>query len=833
MKLRDLFNRKRNKTVLIVQCRLSSTRLPGKALLPLGGKTVLEWVLASMKKVKADRYYLAVDEKSCEQLAPIALKCGWDFFAGSETDVLDRFCNVIKMSKADTVIRATADNPFLFYEAAQSLAEEYDLRNSTANVDYITYTGLPHGSGVEMFNAHSLLKAASMTSLDYDHEHVGPALYNHPDSFNSLFVRAPARFCRPELRSTIDTAADYRRALAVVQSVSKGGKCDQPYTCEQILQGLDSYCISSPVLFIPSVECGRGTGHLRRCLELAEKTISDVYIPEDCTLAETEELLDEARKNGLFEWQIVRNFDSVQDYSMVVTDMFKTPDSLLKKIPRGIKIVALDEGRTDTSYADFVIDVIPSADSERVVNISDPSYMELPLNRRNSVPSCVKKAIVVLGGEDPSNLTVPAAKALAELGIYVTAVMPSQKTSDIPDGISSEQAGFIAFVPPVENLREKLFGYDLVVTHYGFTAFEASAAGCPVILLGTSPLHEKLAKKYSFACLAPSSVTKEKFASLLENPATLVNSAFSEGGKSLSECIISLSKGTRLMCPVCRSRPEHDDAVVARVPERTFRRCSSCGIIYMSWKPYSRTDIYGRSYFTEEYKKQYGKTYLDDFASIKAQCVRRVSIIDFIYRRQHSSVTPVVLDVGCAMGPFLDAANDSGWQVFGTDISAQAVDYVQKTLNYPAVCGSFPDVDLSAEFGIEKFDAVTMWYVLEHFENADAVLKAVSSLLKKGGIFAFSTPSASGISAKFNTEEFYASSPADHYTLWETGRVEQILHRYGFKVVKIVPTGIHPERFPCVKNKNLSDKSLKFKLLGIAAKMMRLGDTFEVYCRKI
>ena len=54
MKLRDLFNRKRNKTVLIVQCRLSSTRLPGKALLPLGGKTVLEWVLASMKKVKAE-----------------------------------------------------------------------------------------------------------------------------------------------------------------------------------------------------------------------------------------------------------------------------------------------------------------------------------------------------------------------------------------------------------------------------------------------------------------------------------------------------------------------------------------------------------------------------------------------------------------------------------------------------------------------------------------------------------------------------------------------------------------------------------------------------------
>ena len=45
-----------------------STRLPEKALLPLGGKTVLEWVLQSMKKVKADRYFLAVDHESKEEL---------------------------------------------------------------------------------------------------------------------------------------------------------------------------------------------------------------------------------------------------------------------------------------------------------------------------------------------------------------------------------------------------------------------------------------------------------------------------------------------------------------------------------------------------------------------------------------------------------------------------------------------------------------------------------------------------------------------------------------------------------------------------------------------
>ena len=53
----------KKRVVVIVQCRLSSTRLPRKALLPLGGKTILEWTLASMKKVEASKYFLAVERQ--------------------------------------------------------------------------------------------------------------------------------------------------------------------------------------------------------------------------------------------------------------------------------------------------------------------------------------------------------------------------------------------------------------------------------------------------------------------------------------------------------------------------------------------------------------------------------------------------------------------------------------------------------------------------------------------------------------------------------------------------------------------------------------------------
>jgi len=54
----------------------------------------------------------------------------------------------------------------------------------------------------------------------------------------------------------------------------------------------------------------------------------------------------------------------------------------------------------------------------------------------------------------------------------------------------------------------------------------------------------------------------------------------------------------------------------------------------------------------------------------------------------------------------------------------------------------------------ETFDALTMWFVIEHFEDLHAVLLKVSESVKKGGVFAFSTPSASGLSARFAKKSF-------------------------------------------------------------------------------
>lgn len=825
-------------TIVAVQCRLSSTRLPGKALLPLGGKTVLDWNLASMKKVPADDYYVATDEASASELAPVCERNGFKLFVGPLEDVLERYCLLIEKTGADTVVRATADNPFLFYEAASSLVEQFKRRKETGRCDYITYKGLPHGSGVEILDARSLKEACQLTSDAYDHEHVGPALYNHPETYTSIMIPAPAEWNYPNLRTTIDTQADYRRALAIVHSISGTAPVGEPYTYTQILGAFDNANVKSPVLCVPCTKKGKGTGHLRRCLSVAVSIGADVYIPENAGLEEIGELVDEAVENGLARWQIVSKLPQKGDYSLILTDAFTLERDFASQLVKLANVVAIDEGSLNADLCDCLIDIIPSYGIARPANISDPSFVTLPKNKRKAPRLAsyddIKSILVTVGGEDPADLVVPASIAFASLGKKITAIVQNIEESE--SRVPSELKENITFIQPVHNLREQLANYDVVISHYGFTAFEAVAAGCGVALLGTTSLHIQLAQKYGFACLPTYSINSDNAKAVLSNVAALYpDSPFSKndaGRKNLGEFVNIVAKGRRFNCPICQKAHEpYEDPIVARTTLHTFRRCHSCGMLYMAWTFDADDTKYNSSYFFEDYKKQYGKTYLDDFKQIKSQCVRRTSLVDLIYRRGHKLITPTVLDVGCAFGPYLDAANDAGWQVFGTDASNDAVSYVQNTLHYPASCAKFPAFDPAAEFGVKKFDAVTMWYVIEHFQNLDSVLRAVSKILKTGGVFAFSTPSASGVSGRFNTQGFFQNSPADHYTLWEPSRAASILKRYGFKVVKIVSTGHHPERFPTLSGKK-NHASLKWALYSAASRFFGLGDTFEVYCKK-
>ncbi|MCQ2591996.1 MAG: methyltransferase domain-containing protein [Treponema sp.] len=817
----------KNKRTVIVQCRLSSSRLPEKALKLLNDKTVLSYVLASMHKIPADRYFVATDEASYEKIKPICLENGFECFAGDLNNVLKRFCDLIEKINADTVIRATADNPFLFYEAAEASLLDFEERNRLRKTcDYLTYSGLPHGSGVEIFSGKSLLEAAKKTDNPYDLEHVGPALYNHKENFNCQFVKAPSRFNHPELRTTIDTYSDYLRAICAVNYLSEK-KLTAPYTTEQILQAFNSTNVVSPVIFAPSVKKGHGTGHLHRCLGAAIETNSFVFIPEDSDLEEVSNILEEYKAKGLKNSQIINTLPDESLKPVIISDSFKLTEKEIQLFSNARALISLDEGSEFCQKVDFLLDIIPPYEPNRIVNLFDSSFIEKPENVKVEQSRNFNKILICIGGEDPAGLTIPAANLLSKKypEAEITAII-SGDFNKITCGKS--QIDNIKFLPPVKNLKNELYKFDLVVTHYGLTAFEATAAGCGVVLLATSKLHEKLAEKYNFSYVCENKLDEKRLSAAIASEKVFPKLPVSMEHKSLGQFLQKVAGGKKMLCPICQKNKEKPDSIVARNITKTYRRCSDCGMIYMSYST-NEEKTYEKEYFFEDYKKQYGKTYKEDFDSIKKQCIRRVEVIDSLKINEKSKN---VLDIGCAYGPFLAAAAEKNYNPFGTDISEDAVTYVKKELHFPASRSAFPEINTVEEFGISHFDVVSMWYVIEHFKNLDEVLSKVSQIVKKGGIFAFSTPSGEGISAKSNPEHFFEISPTDHFSIWEPSKANQILKKYGFTVEKIVSTGHHPERFPSIQKTDSKPGSLKWNAVNKLSKMRNLGDTVEIYCRK-
>lgn len=203
---------------IVLQARLGSTRLARKALLPLGGATLLEQVMARLSLVPAEARVLATDEASAAEFAPLAARRGFALLVGPAEDVLARYCQAAREHRLERLVRATGDNPLVFHEAALELLRDPEA----AEADYASYRGMPHGAGVELVAAEALFRAEAEARLPAEREHVCPYLYAHPELFRLHRPEAPAPWFLPEARITVDTREDYERTLRIYGALYRG-----------------------------------------------------------------------------------------------------------------------------------------------------------------------------------------------------------------------------------------------------------------------------------------------------------------------------------------------------------------------------------------------------------------------------------------------------------------------------------------------------------------------------------------------------------------------------------------------------------------------------------
>jgi len=549
-------------------------------------------------------------------------------------------------------------------------------------------------------------------------------------------------------------------------------------------------------------------------------------------------------------------------------------------------VIGIDEGGVSRNYFDFLIDILPGC-HRSAVNIADPSLLpSLPekiVSKRHLTGDTEehieplvrghggKKVLVSFGQEDAAGLGLAVAGALAEQNsgtADITLLWGGLKTSTPHSLLPTPH--IIATIPDLVNhLRE----YDLVITHYGITAFEALYMGVPVLLVSPGAYHEKLAKAAGFYSIGIGKAAAKKLKRLLFNKGA-INHPFllklkdrcsalavkhnlnHTPRQSLVELINGVTLNVSRNCPVCSA--ELRGPALARYVERTYRRCPHCGIIAMN-RLTPPPIAYGREYFFEQYQQQYGKTYIEDFPNLTAMAKRRLAVIKRLFSRTADGGTPRLLDIGCAYGPFLAAAREEGFSPCGIDPAEDAVRYVTETLGIPAVQGFFPSMG-SGEWGMgngerypdyrgttRKYDqrpnnnptpysllpipysVVSLWYVIEHFRDCVPVLAEIRKLLRSGGVLAFATPSFTGVSGRASLKRFLERSPADHWTIWSPSVAKKVLKTAGFTVKKVVNSGHHPERFPVLGKYARNGKSpLYWPLLAIS-KFFSLGDTFEVY----
>jgi spore coat polysaccharide biosynthesis protein SpsF len=203
-------------TALVLQARLDSSRLNEKALLPLGEKPIVFRVMEALAILPCEKKILACPEDSVSAFAPLAEEAGFVLVPGPEEDVLARYCLAICKSGADRVIRATADNPFVFIDAAEAIESEA----AELGADYAGYFGMPYGAGVESVASEALLRAEREAKAPDEREHVCPYLYKHPELFSLHRPFAPRRWQGPDYRITVDTREDYDRASLLYERLS-------------------------------------------------------------------------------------------------------------------------------------------------------------------------------------------------------------------------------------------------------------------------------------------------------------------------------------------------------------------------------------------------------------------------------------------------------------------------------------------------------------------------------------------------------------------------------------------------------------------------------------
>jgi len=181
-------------------------------------------------------------------------------------------------------------------------------------------------------------------------------------------------------------------------------------------------------------------------------------------------------------------------------------------------------------------------------------------------------------------------------------------------------------------------------------------------------------------------------------------------------------------CKICASDRL---SPLTQAPSVNFYQCGQCGVIFLNPQPTLET--LHRQYSAQELLATGPASAWFTHRNFHKKEIFRVRLRNVLrYKAQGD-----LLDVGCGMGDFCSVAKEAGFQVFGTEFSAQYAEVAKRTAGLEQVyVGRLQEID----FGGRLFDVISLWHVFEHLPDPLPTLLKLQALLKPGGVIAIEVP---------------------------------------------------------------------------------------------
>ncbi|MEO8021570.1 glycosyltransferase family protein [Polaromonas sp.] len=210
------------KIVATIEARMTSSRLPGKVMLPALGRPMLAHLTSRLKAAPSiDEIVLATTVNAADDiLVDFAKKDGIRVFRGSEEDVMARVIGAAESAQADVVVEITGDCPIIDPDLVEQTIRVFK-HHQVAYCANSFFSSYPDGMDTQVITLDALKKSFSMTDDPLDREHVSRHIVNNPQLFPHAYLVAPPSLHWPGLGLTLDEPADYELIRTLIENLGK------------------------------------------------------------------------------------------------------------------------------------------------------------------------------------------------------------------------------------------------------------------------------------------------------------------------------------------------------------------------------------------------------------------------------------------------------------------------------------------------------------------------------------------------------------------------------------------------------------------------------------